>query len=75
MHLELIYYSYHDFSNGYRFDENKPGTKQIFDVNAAVSAQFTDEHIENEVSSYEQFFSNYYAYDDGTAGESIWGNR
>lgn len=61
------YYSYHDFSGGYQFDKTKTGTKQIFTVNAEASAQFADLHRGNDSSTYEQFFSNYYAYDDGTA--------
>ncbi len=65
------YYSYHDLSGGYYFDETKTGTKQIFEINASISAQFSDQHPENEQSTYEQFFSNYYAYDDGTAEKAF----
>jgi hypothetical protein len=60
------YYSYHDFSAGYKFDETKTGTKQEFEITASATAQFTDSTV-NDTSKFTQFFSNYYAYDDGTA--------
>lgn len=60
------YFSYHDFSGGYQFDVAKPGTKQIFDIRTAATAQFTDSTV-NDTTYTQQYFANYYAYDDGTA--------
>lgn len=60
------YYSYHDFSTGYHFDETKPGTKQTFDITTTAKAQFTD-FPGNDTTYSKQYFANYYAYDDGTA--------
>ncbi|MFA7274651.1 MAG: T9SS type A sorting domain-containing protein [Crocinitomicaceae bacterium] len=60
------YFSYHDFSAGYHFDETKFGTKQKFDIVSAATAQFSDSTM-NDTTYTEQYFANYYAYDDGTA--------
>lgn len=63
--------SFHDFSNGYRFDENKPGIQQVFDTYAAATVQFPQLTV-NDSTSGKQVFSNYYAYDDGSA-EKVYG--
>jgi|TARA_R110000737_G_scaffold140765_1_gene171534 hypothetical protein len=60
------YYSLHDFTTGYHFDETKPGTKQTFDITTTATAQFTD-FAGNDTTFTQQYFANYYAYDDGTA--------
>jgi hypothetical protein len=60
------YYSLHDFTAGYHFDETKPGTKQTFDITTTATAQFTD-YPGNDTSYTKQYFANYYSYDDGTA--------
>jgi hypothetical protein len=41
------YYSYHDFSGGYHFDETKPGYEQVFDYKTKVlpSSQTSPETI------------------------------
>lgn len=61
--------SYHDFSNGYRFDENKPGDSQVFDLFATATVQYSQLTI-NDSTSGKQVFSNYYAYDDGSAEQA-----
>lgn len=61
--------SYHDFSNGYRFDENKPGDKQTFSIHAQASVPYSQLTI-NDSTSSRQTFKNYYAYDDGTAEQA-----
>lgn len=63
------FYSYHDFSNGYRFDENTSGDKQLFDIKATATVPFSQLTI-NDTTFGQQFFSNYYAYDDGTAEQA-----
>jgi hypothetical protein len=64
-----IYESFHDFSSGYRFDENKSGDLQAFDVYATASAQFPN-LPQNDSSHFLQEFYNYYAYDDGSAEQA-----
>lgn len=61
-----VYESYHDFSTGYHFDENKTGLSQRFDVVTKASAQFPN-FAQNDSTLTEQVFENYYAYDDGSA--------
>lgn len=61
--------SYHDFSGGYRYDENKPGDEQVFDIFATATAPFSHLSV-NDSTSNKQVFSNYYAYDDGTAEQA-----
>ncbi len=58
--------SFHDFSAGYRFDENKPGNEQKFDLYATASVPFSQLTV-NDSTNGQQIFSNYYAYDDGSA--------
>ena len=60
------YYSYHDFSGGYHFDETKPGDEQVFDFRTKVQAQFPN-YIGNDSIDGQQVFKNYYSYDDGSA--------
>jgi len=64
-----VYESFHDFSTGYRFDENKPGDEQVFDLEANARAQFTNLTV-NDSAYGQQVFSNYYAYDDGSAEQA-----
>lgn len=61
-----VYTSYHDFSTGYHFDENKTGLSERFDVVTKASAQFPN-FAQNDSTVTEQVFENYYAYDDGSA--------
>jgi hypothetical protein len=58
--------SFHDLSSGAEFPRNLTGDAQSFDVLTAVSAQFPND-INNDNSSFEQLFYNYYSYDDGSA--------
>ncbi|MBU2018883.1 MAG: T9SS type A sorting domain-containing protein [Bacteroidetes bacterium] len=60
------YFSEHDFSIGYQFDKSKMGTKQIFDIKASATAQFTNPSV-NDTARSQQYFGYYYSYDDGTA--------
>jgi hypothetical protein len=60
------YTSLHDLSGGYFFDPSKTEPQQLFDVLTTASAQFPNLAI-NDSSSFEQRFSNYYSYDDGSA--------
>ena len=61
--------SFHDFSSGYRFDETKPGDEQTFDLYATASVPFSQLTV-NDSASGQQVFSNYYAYDDGSAEQA-----
>lgn len=58
--------SFHDLSSGAEFPRNLTGDEQYFDVLTAVSAQFPND-INNDNSSFQQLFYNYYSYDDGSA--------
>ena len=60
------YYSYHDFSTGYHYDETKTGISQVFDYRTTVTAPFTN-FDGNDSTWSQQVFENYYAYDDGSA--------
>lgn len=60
------YYSYHDFSAGYHYDETKTGDEQLFDFQTNVAAQFPN-FTGNDSLIEQQVFSNYYSYDDGSA--------
>ncbi len=64
-----FYLSYHDFSGGYHFDETKPGDEQVFDLFATVTSPFAHLSL-NDSTSGQQVFSNYYAYDDGSAEQA-----
>lgn len=61
--------SFHDFSAGYHFDQNKPGDEQVFDLFATATAPFSQLTL-NDSTSGKQVFSNYYAYDDGSAEQA-----
>lgn len=61
--------SYHNFSTGYRFDENKAGDSQTFKLRATASVPFSQLTINDSTLGY-QVFSNYYAYDDGSAEQA-----
>lgn len=61
--------SFHDFSTGYRFDENKMGDEQTFDLFATASVPFSQLTV-NDSTNGQQVFSNYYAYDDGSAEQA-----
>lgn len=63
--------SFHDFSSGYRFDETKTGDQQVFDLHATATAPFAQITL-NDTATSQQVFSNYYAYDDGSA-EQVYG--
>jgi hypothetical protein len=60
------YYSYHDFSSGYSYDETKLGDSQVFDILGIASAQFPN-FTGNDSTYSQQVFENYYSYDDGSA--------
>lgn len=60
------YYSYHDFTAGYHFDETKPGSEVVFDFQTNVAAQFPN-FTGNDSIVGQQVFANYYSYDDGSA--------
>lgn len=60
------YTSLHDFSTGYSFDKTVNDSMAIFDWIANASAQFPS-HPQNDSTFGQQVFSNYYAYDDGSA--------
>lgn len=60
------YYSYHDFSTGYHFDETKPGDEEAFDILGIAAAQYPN-FTANDSTTSQQVFSNYYSYDDGSA--------
>lgn len=62
------YSSFHDFSNGGRFDETKTGLIEEFDIKTSITASgVTDNIVVNDTSYSKQIFENYYSYDDGTA--------
>ncbi len=61
--------SFHDFSGGYRFDETKSGDMQVFDLQATASVPFSQLTV-NDSTNGQQVFSNYYAYDDGSAEQA-----
>ena len=61
-----FYDSYHDFSSGYHFDETKTGDDQHFKVKGSIQAIFPNLGT-NDTTVTDQFFSNYYSYDDGSA--------
>lgn len=63
--------SFHDFSGGYHFDETKAGDQQTFDLHATATAPFSQITL-NDTATGKQVFSNYYAYDDGSA-EQVYG--
>lgn len=60
------YLSEHNVSS-YQFDHTKPGTQQRFTIETIVSVPVGSNYLPNDTAYSEQFFSNYYAYDDGTA--------
>jgi hypothetical protein len=61
------YTSFHDFSTGYRYDENLLNdTSAFFDWVGNASAQFQS-YPQNDSTFGTQVFENYYSYDDGTA--------
>lgn len=61
--------SYHDFSTGYRFDENTPGNEQEFQLRATATVPFSQLTINDSTFGYQKFI-NYYAYDDGSAEQA-----
>jgi len=61
--------SYHDFSSGYHFDENTPGDDQTFELRATATVPYSQLTINDSTFGY-QVFSNYYAYDDGSAEQA-----
>lgn len=60
------YFSYHDFSSGYIYDNSKSGTRQEFSHLTQATAQFPNLGI-NDSTRNVQIFENYYSYDDGSA--------
>ena len=60
------YYSFHDFSSGYHYDETKTGLTQSFDIVSGATHQNSN-FTQNDSTYSEQYFQNYYSYDDGTA--------
>lgn len=61
-----FYDSYYDFSSGYHFGETKPGESNIFKIKSTIYSNFSNNQI-NDTTITDQFFSNYYSYDDGSA--------
>jgi len=55
--------------NGYAFDPSVSDTTAVFDVKVYVNP--TDLNLQNDTARFRQVFTNYYAYDDGTA-ERAW---
>lgn len=60
------YETFHDFSQGYQYDRTVNDSMAIFNWEANASAQFPN-YNPNDSTYGQQLFSNYYAYDDGTA--------
>lgn len=60
------YESTHDISS-YQFDHTKAGTQQRFTIETIVSVPVGSNYLPNDTTYSEQLFSNYYAYDDGSA--------
>lgn len=61
------YHSTHDVASAYQFDHTKAGTQQRFTVKTIVSVPVGSNYLPNDTTYSEQFFSNYYSYDDGSA--------
>ena len=61
------YTSFHDFSAGVRFDETKPGLREVFDIKTGVATSTQSANPENDSCYTQQVFQNYYSYDDGSA--------
>lgn len=61
------YMSFHDFSSSLSFDVSKSGDSQTFELLGDLNVQFTEKTLDNNSSKFNQNFSNYYSYDDGTA--------
>lgn len=51
--------------NGYVFDDSVNDSCAVFDVCMYVTT--TDAYLQNDTACFQQVFTNYYAYDDGTA--------
>jgi hypothetical protein len=60
------YETFHDFSQGYEYDRSVNDSMAIFDWEVNVSAQFPN-YLPNDSTFGKQVFTNYYAYDDGSA--------
>jgi len=58
--------SYHNFSTGYHFDETLPGDEVTFDIKGIATIQ-EPTFNQNDTCYAQQVFSDYYAYDDGSA--------
>lgn len=54
--------------NGFQFDPAVNDTCATFDVKVYINP--TDLNLQNDTASFKQEFTNYYAYDDGTAERS-----
>lgn len=67
------YLSFHDFTSGYEYTTGHPGPIEEFDVLSVASAQFPN-FTGNDSTWSKQIFSNYYAYDDGSA-ERVYGTN
>ncbi len=65
------FHSYHDFSTGYHFDETAPGDEVVFDIKGLATIQAPNLPL-NDTCYAKQVFSDYYAYDDGSA-EQVYG--
>lgn len=63
------YHSTHDVSS-YQFDASKTGTQQVFNIQTLVSVPVGSNYLPNDTTYSEQVFSNYYAYDDGSAEQA-----
>ena len=61
------YMSFHDFSSSLSFDISKLGDSQSFELLGDLKVQFSEKTLDNNSSKFNQNFSNYYSYDDGTA--------
>ena len=61
------YLSHHDISSSYQFDHTKPSGYQAFEIETIVSVPVGSNYVPNDTAYSYQVFSNYYAYDDGSA--------
>ncbi|MCH2225082.1 MAG: T9SS type A sorting domain-containing protein [Crocinitomicaceae bacterium] len=66
---QTTYYSYHDLSGGYHFNETFPGLSETFEFVSTASAPFPN-FTANDSTISQQVFENYYAYDDGSAEQA-----
>ncbi|MCH2230887.1 MAG: T9SS type A sorting domain-containing protein [Crocinitomicaceae bacterium] len=63
------YTSFHDFSGGDQFADDKTGLTEEFDVISTATHQNSNFTL-NDSTTSKQYFQNYYSYDDGTAEQA-----